>query len=164
MRFDFFSSLTIPGARSRIKLHRCSDESTGRSVGRPRFGLCALRSRISRYTYATRDLLPMIMRGWKYAYRRRRRMTRRRGGGPSPSAIERLLYRLTWPRRLLLDVFLLSMPKHGALPARWREDIRSYRHFFSAHQSISFLFLSLRLILTNNPRESCGNVYTFYFF
>lgn len=33
----------------------------------PRFGLYALRSRISRYTYATRDLLPMIMRGWKYA-------------------------------------------------------------------------------------------------
>lgn len=62
------------------RFHRCIAEShrlqrASQSVLRgalgpddaPRFGLCALRSRISRYTYATRDLLPMIMRGWKYA-------------------------------------------------------------------------------------------------
>lgn len=53
----------------------------------PRFGLCALRSRISRYTYATRDLLPMIMRGWKYALQE----DEEEEMGPSPTAIERPL-------------------------------------------------------------------------
>lgn len=55
----------------------------------PRFGLCALRSRISRYTYATRDLLPMIMRGWKYALQEE--VEEEEESGPSPSAIERPL-------------------------------------------------------------------------
>lgn len=66
-------SLTIPPVH-RGELHRCSQPASQpvlrAALGpddAPRFGLCALRSRISRYTYATRDLLPMIMRGWKYA-------------------------------------------------------------------------------------------------
>lgn len=55
-----------------------------------RFGLCALRSGISRYTYATRDLLPMIMRGWKYAPQEGKEGEEEEEEmGPSPSAIER---------------------------------------------------------------------------
>lgn len=76
-------------------LHRFA-ASTAAAAAAMRFGLCALRSSISRYTYATWDLLPMIMRGWKYALcirggggeRERKRMER---DGPSPSAIEQPL-------------------------------------------------------------------------
>lgn len=73
-RVDFprARSLTIPSAHRGVAslLQPVSQPALCAAVGpddAPRFGLCALRSRISRYTYATRDLLPMIMRGWKYA-------------------------------------------------------------------------------------------------
>jgi len=82
-----------------------------------RFGLCALRSGISRYTYATRDLLPMIMRGWKYALQEGEEGEEM---GPRPR-LSNGRYRLTWPRRRPRCIPPIDA-KHGALPARWREE------------------------------------------
>lgn len=78
-----------------------------------RFGLCALRSGISRYTYATRDLLPMIMRGWKYALQEGEEGEEM---GPRPR-LSNGRYRLTWPRRRPRCIPPIDA-KHGALPAR----------------------------------------------
>jgi len=85
-----FHSSNFPRALSRFPVHdrarRAASLLRRSADDAPRSGLCALRSRISRYTYATRDLLPMIMRGWKYALQEEEEEM-----GPSPTAIERPL-------------------------------------------------------------------------
>lgn len=109
-------SLTIPGARvaSRVGLHR-------RPLRRCASG-CVRCDPVSLVTL----MQPEIYCRWLCAdgstrrRRGRRGRRRRRRWGPRPR-LSNGRYRLTWPRRRPRCIPPIDA-KHGALPARWREE------------------------------------------
>lgn len=160
-----FHGSNFPRALSRFPVH---DRVLGHCIvaapadDAPRFGLCALRSRISRYTYATRDLLPMIMRGWKYALQE----DEEEEMGPRPR-LSNGRYRLTWPRRRPRCIPPIDA-KHGALPARWREDkLAPVAIFMSVDRSLSLSLSFCRSARRPQTIEKLGTrerrIYTIIF-
>lgn len=110
-------SLTIPDAWSRVELHRCSGGG-----GRPTMRLASGCVRCDPVSLVTL-MQPEIYCRWLCAdgsTRCRRRWRRRRRVGPRPR-LSNGRYRLTWPRRCPRCIPPIDA-KHGALPARWRED------------------------------------------
>lgn len=121
-------SLTIPGAWSRAR--------AASLLRRPTMHLASGCVRCDPVSLVTL-MQPEIYCRWLCAdgSTRCRRMRRRRRWGPRPR-LSNGRYRLTWPRRRPRCIPPIDA-KHGALPARWREDKLVPVIFASIGRSVS---------------------------